>query len=258
MNKNSWCFSRTKFLPRIIVGVVVFLASATFTRLSPAQTRSRVIVAHGVGIYSLNPYAVNTSPLTAAWGSVMESLIEPDYEKRGYRGVLAESWQLKGTRLEFKLRKGVRFHDGSPFTAADVVASFKRILTDKNSLQSPNLENVKDMEAPDPHTVVINLKRLDANILEDINNRVVMKQAAAEKMGEADDRPIGTGPFKFTSWERSGQFVIRRNATYWGQPAKIDEVVYKSCTSGKAGGLNCEPLKAVWPATPACVLLEHL
>lgn len=228
MNKNSWCFSRTKFFQRIILGIAVFLAGATFTRVSPAQTRSRVIVAHGVGIYSLNPYAVNTSPLTAAWGSVMESLIEPDYEKRGYRGVLAESWQLKGTRLEFKLRKGVRFHDGSPFSAADVVASFKRILTDLNSLQSPNLENVKDMDAPDPHTVIINLKRLDANILEDINNRVVMKQAAAEKMGEADDRPIGTGPFKFTSWERTGQFVIRRNESYWGQPAKIDEVVYKS------------------------------
>src|SRR5215207_10269927 len=80
MNKNSWCFSRTTFFPRIIVGIAVFLAAATFTRVSPAQTRSRVIVAHGVGIYSLNPYAVNTSPLTAAWGSVMESLIEPDYE----------------------------------------------------------------------------------------------------------------------------------------------------------------------------------
>ncbi|HUR71290.1 MAG TPA: ABC transporter substrate-binding protein [Candidatus Limnocylindrales bacterium] len=148
MNKDSCCSSRTKFFQRIIVGIAVFLAGATFTRLSAAQTRSRVIVAHGVGIYSLNPYAVNTSPLTAAWGSVMESLIEPDYEKRGYRGVLAESWQLKGTRLEFKLRKGVRFHDGSPFTAADVVASFKRILTDKNSLQSPNLEMSKTWRHP--------------------------------------------------------------------------------------------------------------
>lgn len=228
MNRSSRCSQGAQLLQRILIAVTVIVAASLAPLSASAQARSRVIVAHGVGVYSLNPYAVNTSPLVAAWGSLMEPLIEPDYEKRTYRGVLAESWQLKGTRLEFKLRRNVRFHDGTPFSSADVVASFKRILTDKNSLQSPNLENVKDMEAPDAHTVVINLKRLDANILEDINNRVIMKQAAAEKMGELDNRPIGTGPFKFTSWERSGQFVIRRNESYWGQPAKIDEVVYKA------------------------------
>jgi peptide/nickel transport system substrate-binding protein len=55
-----------------------------------------------------------------------------------------------------------------------------------------------------------------------------MKHSAAEKMGEADNPPIGTGPFKFVSWDRSGQFVIRRNENYWGQPSKIDEVIYKN------------------------------
>ena len=87
------------------------------------RRKNRVTVAHGVGVYSLNPYAVNTSPLQAVWGSVMEPLIDADYDKRGYQGVLAESWQMKGTRLQFKLRKGVRFHDGTPFSFKDVVAS---------------------------------------------------------------------------------------------------------------------------------------
>src|SRR5512145_1583642 len=93
-----------------------------FSLLSPppyafAQTpnRSRVTVAHGVGIYSLNPYAVNTSPLQAIWQSIIEPLIDVDYDKREYRGVLAESWQMKGNRIEFKLRKGIRFHDGTSF-----------------------------------------------------------------------------------------------------------------------------------------------
>jgi peptide/nickel transport system substrate-binding protein len=190
--------------------------------------RNRIVIAHGVGIYSLNPYAVNTSPLVAAWGSVMEPLIDADYERRGYRGVLAESWQMSGTKLQFKLRKGIRFHDGTPLTSRDVLASFKRILTDKASLQAPNLENVKEMENPDDQSVTITLKRVDATALEDFNGRVIMKQAAAEKMGELDNRPIGTGPYKFTSWERSGQFVVRRNDSYWGTPAKIDEVIYKS------------------------------
>ena len=98
----------------------------------------------------------------------------------------------------------------------------------KQSLQAPNLQNVDEMDAPDDHTVILTLKKADANALEDINSRVIMKQSTAEKMGEADNRPIGTGPFKFTSWERSGQFVVRRNESYWGQAPKIDEVIYKA------------------------------
>jgi peptide/nickel transport system substrate-binding protein len=199
-----------------------------------SANRTRVVIAHGVGVYSLNPYAVNTSPLVAAWGSVMEPLIDADYERRGYRGVLAESWQMSGTKMQFKLRKGIRFHDGTLLTSRDVMASFKRILTDKASLQAPNLENVKEMHVPDDHSFVITLKQADATALEDINGRVIMKQIAAEKMGELDNRPVGTGPFKFTSWERSGQFVVRRNENYWGTPAKIDEVIYKAIQEDSA------------------------
>ena len=202
--------------------------AAAKTARAQGTSRNRITVAHGVGVYSLNPYAVNTSPLQAVWGSIMEPLIDADYEKRGYRGILAETWQMKGTKLQFKLRKGIRFHDGTSFTSRDVLASFKRILTDKQSLQAPNLQNIAEMDAPDDHTIILTLKKADANALEDINSRVIMKQSTAEKMGEADNRPIGTGPFKFTSWERSGQFVLRRNESYWGQAPKIDEVIYKA------------------------------
>jgi len=229
--------SRRKFLRKAaLAGAAVAAAPlANPARLfAQAANRSRVIIAHGVGVYSLNPYAVNTSPLVAAWGSVMEPLIEADYEKRGYKGVLAESWEMKGAKLHFKLRKGVRFHDGTPLTSKDVIASFKRILTDKASLQAPNLANVKEMDAPDDYSFIVTLKQLDANALEDINGRVIIKQIAAEKMGELDNRPVGTGPFKFTSWERSGQFVVRRNDGYWGQPARIDEVVYRAIQEDSA------------------------
>jgi peptide/nickel transport system substrate-binding protein len=199
-----------------------------FQRSAFSQSRSRVTVAHGVGIYSLNPYAVNTSPLQAIWQSIMEPLIDVDYDNREYRGVLAESWEMKGNKIYFKLRKGIRFHDGAPFSSKDVIASFKRVLTDKESLQAPNLRNIREMDAPDDFTFVVTLKKPHANALENINNRVIMTKAAAEKMGEADSSPIGTGPFKFVSWERSGQFVLRRNESYWGQPPKIEEVIYKA------------------------------
>jgi peptide/nickel transport system substrate-binding protein len=229
MTANLINLSRRELLQKAAVAAAgVAFSPFASERAAFSQSRNRVTVAHGVGIYSLNPYAVNTSPLQAIWQSVMEPLVDVDYDTRRYRGVLAETWQMKDNRIEFKLRKGIRFHDGSPFSSKDVMASFKRIRTDKESLQAPNLQNIREMEAPDDFSVVITLKKPDANALEDINNRVIMKQAAAEKMGEADGSPIGTGPFKFVSWERGGQFVLRRNENYWGQPAKIEEVIYKS------------------------------
>jgi len=229
MSENVKNLGRREWLQKTAVAAAAFTFSPfALQRSAFSQSRSRVTVAHGVGIYSLNPYAVNTSPLQAVWQSIMEPLIDVDYDKREYQGVLAESWQMKGNKIHFKLRKGIRFHDGAPFSSKDVIASFKRILTDKESLQAPNLQNIREMEAPDDFNVVLTLKKPDANALEDINNRVIMKQAAAEKMGEADRSPIGTGPFKFVSWERSGQFVLRRNENYWGQPPKIEEVIYKT------------------------------
>src|SRR4029453_378268 len=172
MSKKAKHWSRREFLRRSMsAGAFLWIAPLPTPRLSPSQSpvKNRVTIAHGVGVYSLNPYAVNTSPLQAAWQSVMEPLIDADYEKRGYRGVLAESWQMQGTKLQFKLRKGIRFHDGTPFTSRDVTASFKRILTDKQSLQAPNLQNIAEMDAPDDHTVILTLKKADATALEEIH-----------------------------------------------------------------------------------------
>jgi len=228
MSSHAKPLNRREFLQNAAAAGAVMCLSP-LARLSYAQSpnRNRVIVAHGVGVYSLNPYAVTTSPIQGAWGSVMEALIDADYDRRSYRGLLAETWEMKGNKLQFKLRKGVRFHDGTPFTSKDVVASYKRILNDKQSLMAPSLENIKEMETPDDFILVLTLKKVDATALEDLNNRPIMKQAAAEKMGEADNPPIGTGPFKFVSWDRSGQFVIRRNENYWGEAPKIDEIIYK-------------------------------
>jgi ABC-type transport system substrate-binding protein len=97
--KSNW--SRREFLEKSATTGALFSLTPFAAARAYAQStgRTRVTIAHGVGVYSLNPYAVNTSPLQAAWGSVMEPLIDADYEKRGYRGVLAESWQVKGTKL---------------------------------------------------------------------------------------------------------------------------------------------------------------
>ena len=83
MSRKSKNWSRREFLHKsATAGAVLSLAPLGGARLALAQStaRTRITIAHGVGVYSLNPYAVNTSPLQAAWGSVMEPLIDADYE----------------------------------------------------------------------------------------------------------------------------------------------------------------------------------
>ncbi|NIM06340.1 MAG: peptide ABC transporter substrate-binding protein, partial [Armatimonadetes bacterium] len=88
-----------------------------------------------------------------------------------YFGELAESWTAKGTEWTFKLRKGINYHDGSPFTARDIAYSYERILTDKRSIQGANLRDIKEMKVPDDHTLVLETKRPKAALLPLLYNR---------------------------------------------------------------------------------------
>jgi peptide/nickel transport system substrate-binding protein len=156
-------------------------------------------------------------------------------DKLEYEGVLAESWEFKENKCIFNLRKGIRFHNGAPFGAKDVVFSINRIKTDKNSLQAPNFKDVVSMETPDEHTVVITLKRVQATFLDLVDNRMMLSKAHHDKFGDQmDQQPIGTGPYKFVSYQLGGNFVMTRNDDYWGQKADIKEVVFRKVTEDAA------------------------
>jgi peptide/nickel transport system substrate-binding protein len=140
----------------------------------------------------------------------------------------------------FRLRKGVRFHDGTPFTAKDVIHSINRIKNDKQSLQKENFRDLTEMQAPDDHTVVFTTEIPNAVFLDRLDNRFMISKAAADKHGDqADQYPLGTGPYKFVSWQRDGNLVMTRNDQYWRAPAAIKEVVLKRVKedAGRVAGL---------------------
>ena len=92
-----------------------------------AQTRTKpVVVLQGSDLESLNPQWHNTTSNHAIWRHIIEPLVEYDFNKRRYVGVLAESWTAKGTEWIFKLRRNIKFHSGTDLTAADIVYTFKR------------------------------------------------------------------------------------------------------------------------------------
>ena len=124
--------NRREFLRNsTLAGLGVFLSDAAWCRSSHAASKERLTILSSVSLSSLQPYASSSSLEYAIWNHIAEPLVDVDYIKMDYVGVLAESWEFQGKQWVFNLKKNARFHDGSLFTAKDVIYSFQRILNDK-------------------------------------------------------------------------------------------------------------------------------
>ncbi|HWP60658.1 MAG TPA: ABC transporter substrate-binding protein [Candidatus Acidoferrales bacterium] len=226
MIKHDFSLTRRDFIRQVLASAAGLGAAS---RLGwAAAPRDRLVVAMSIGVESLHPYSQSSSPIYGLWGHIMEQLVDTDYDKRGHYGELAESWKAQGTEWTFKLRKGISFHDGSPFTAKDVAYSYERILKDPKSMQAPNLRDIVNMKVPDDHTITLVTKTPKAALLTLLRNRLILSQKAAERLGDkVDEQAIGTGPYRFAGWERGSHFTMVRNDKYWGKRAHIREVVWR-------------------------------
>ena len=227
MNSAAW--TRRQFLRASAALGVAGVSTMNLTGLAHGASRNRVVVFQGVGLDSLHPYAYSGGGISGIWQHVIEPLVEMDFSRAEYVGVLAESWEFQGKKWVFHLRKKVRFHDGSPFTSKDVLFSIDRMVKDSKSMQASNFAEVTNVEAPDDYTVAITTKQPNAVLLERLNNRFIVSQAAVEKNGgELDNYKIGTGPYKLVSWQRAGNLVLARNEEYWRTKPEIREVLFKT------------------------------
>src|SRR5918996_977526 len=228
MSSHDQGLKRREFLKYGALFGAGALVSASWPWLASAASKERLSVLSSISLDTLNPYAISASPHYGIWQHMIEPLVEVDYARKEYTGVLAERWEFQGKKWVFYLRKGIRVHYGSPFTAKDVIHSINRIKNDKQSLQASNFADVTEMQGPDDYTVVITTEVPNAVFLDRLYNRFMISRAAADKYGDqADQRAIGTGPYKFVSWQRDGNLVMTRNDDYWGRKPAIKEIVLK-------------------------------
>ncbi len=142
---------------------------------------------------------------------------------------LAESWVVApdGLSWEFALREGVTFHDGTPFTAEDVVFSFERALADDSTnAQKALFDGISSVNVIDDTSVEIALDAPKATLL----SNLAWGDAAIVSPASADGNkthPVGTGPFEFSNWVQGDRIELVRNPDYWGEPAKLDKVTFK-------------------------------
>src|SRR2546422_648686 len=151
---------------------------------------------------------------------VFDHLAVRDLKTRKVIPNLAISWKtIDDTTWEVKLRQGVKFHDGTPFTSKDVKATFDRVLDPvKKMIARGNHAKIKSVEIIDDYTVRFKtdgpyplfVERLTAQVME---SEKVIRENGDEWMQE---HPVGTGPYKLVKWARKQEHLLVRNDDYWG------------------------------------------
>lgn len=161
--------------------------------------------------------------------NVFDTLVEPDADLE-MRPALAESWEVSPDQLSwtFHLRPGVTFHDGSPFTADDVVFSYRRII-DEQLANADKFSAVADVEAVDPMTVVIRVKHPTPNLLTNIGGfkGMAIVQRRNVESGQIATHPVGTGPFAFRSQKSGDSITLTANPSYWGGAPTVAGVTFR-------------------------------
>jgi peptide/nickel transport system substrate-binding protein len=194
---------------------------------------------------SLDPDYHNVTPNNQIAYSIFNTLIQQD-ETQKLTPSLAESWRnLDDTTWEFKLRKGVKFHDGSPFTAVDVVFSLARPAKVPNSPSLFTLftRSVAEVKVIDDHTVHFITKSPTPLLPNDLSRVAIMSSKAAKPdvaegiTTDALNRGeglIGTGPYRFVEWTRGNRLVLEANPNYWGGKPKWERVIYRPMSNDAA------------------------
>lgn len=180
--------------------------------------------------------ALSSAPTTAELATkIFDGLLEYDMNLKPIPS-LAESWSTSadGKTVTFKLREGVVWHDGKPFSSADVQFSLMEVVKTHHPRGQGNLGPVTSIDTPDARTVVFNLAHPYPPLmmgLSSLEAPIVPRhiyEGTDFRNNPAVNNPIGTGPFKFTRWEKGNYIQLDRNEKYWrpGRPY-LDRLIFR-------------------------------
>lgn len=190
-----------------------------------------LVYVNGADAPTLDPHGVNDTASNNATTQIFERLV--DYAPDGsIVPLLATEFEaIDETTWEFKLREGVKFHDGTDFNAEAVKMNIERLINpDFASPKAFILNVIEEIIIVDPYTVQLKTSSpfapLPSHLAHNAGSIIAPSAIEEENNGgkKVDENPIGTGPFKFVEWKRGAEIVFEKNNDYWGEPAKVDSL----------------------------------
>jgi peptide/nickel transport system substrate-binding protein len=209
-------------------------AAAMLPSMAAAQTTQKreLVVAQGGDIARFDPH-FSTSSNEIRWTfNLFDNLVSRHPDGKLHPG-LATEWKLTNpTTWTFKLRPGVKWHNGDPFTSADVKYSFERTWDPKVATRvSTVFTTVERVDAPDPTTVLFTTKKPDPLLAARAafygGQIVPKKYVEAVGADQFNAKPIGTGPVRFVSWTKDDKFVLDANPDYFGGKPDFDRLTVR-------------------------------
>lgn len=218
---------------------LLIAAAMTFGALQPALTWAAPEVTFAISstVDSLDPYNANSSITRSVTKSFYEGLYEFDQNLK-IKPLLAESHTVSADSMEytFKLRKNVKFQDGTDFNADAVKFTFDRVLDKSNGLSRwSQFNRIDKITVVDEHTVTIRLKEPFSAFITTMAHAaaMMMSPTALKKWGNKDIafHPVGTGPFELAEWRQSEHVKVKKFDGYWrkGYP-KVDGITFRFVT----------------------------
>ena len=223
---------------------VAMAAAATWSLAAPtmaAPQKGGTLIITTTPEPALITNALSSAPTTAEVATkIFDGLLEYDMNLQPIPS-LAESWTISpdGKKITFKLRKDVVWHDGKPFTSADVQFSLLKVIKEYHPRGKGNLGPLVSVDTPDANTAILNLQYAYAPLmkgLSSLESPIVPKhiyEGTDFRNNPAVNVPIGTGPFKFVKWEKGNFIELARNEKYWrANRPYLDRLIFRFVADG--------------------------
>lgn len=222
----------------LLLGLVASIVVGCTPKTPPVSQKERggEIVYGMVGDPVIfNPILATDTPSGSINDRVYQGIVRAN-EKLEMIPYLAESitYSEDGKTWTVKVREGVKWHDGAPFTAEDVVFTYNTIMhPDYTGVRRSNFNSVESVELTGEFELKMHLKRPDASLLSKLSIGIIPKhifgqiEVAKLREHEANMKPIGTGPYKWGEWAKGQYIVLVANENYWDDGPWIEQIRFK-------------------------------